>query len=75
MFRAVKDAEKITEYVKEKAELQKAKNIDKEQEHHTNSKGIDVNISKSSSFHENINPKNLKINKEKEMQKEEGINK
>lgn len=75
LFRAVKDAEKITEYVKEKAELQKAKNIDKEQEHHTDSKGIDVNISKSSSFHENINPKNLKINKEKEMQKEEGINK
>lgn len=75
LFRAIKDAEKITEYVKEKAELQKAKNIDKEQEHHTDSKEIDVNISKSSLFHGNINPKNLKINKGKEMQKDKGIDK
>lgn len=75
LFRAVKDAEKITEYVKEKAELQKAKNIDKEQERSKDSKVQDADKNKISSYHENINPKNLKINKEKEMQKEEGINK
>ena len=77
LFRAIKDAEKITEYVKEKAGLQKVKSLEKEQKDSKASKKHDVDKDENevNSYHENINPKNLKSNKEKEMQKDKSIDK